>query len=151
MRTKDLLKIFAAGVVFIALAMLIASTAKNGRAPGNVLPFILLYITGSVCTAGSIADILAIKLYSALTGAAPEAAARKKMFSVMAAAGMPLIALGAYFCIIKAGIPYQDPTPQMQEYWQYYYDLGCKLIFCGGFLFSGGAVGLISVLYDKTR
>lgn len=38
----------------------------------------------------------------------------KKIFSSLIIAGAVILLIGLYYLIIKAGIPYQDPTTEMQ-------------------------------------
>ena len=38
----------------------------------------------------------------------------KKFFSSLIIAGAVILLIGLYYLIIKAGIPYQDPTTEMQ-------------------------------------
>lgn len=54
--------------------------------------------------------------------------------------GAILILTGLYYCVIKAGIPYQDPTLEMQI--QYAVDMGIgKVLVRNGFVIAmGGTV-----------
>ena len=38
----------------------------------------------------------------------------KVIFTAMIIAGVIILDIGLYYLIIKAGIPYQDPTPELQ-------------------------------------
>lgn len=62
----------------------------------------------------------------------------KSVISSVIIAGIILFAIGFYLAAIKGGIPYQDPTAQMQIKWQAYkmageYNMsaGLLLTFCG--------------------
>lgn len=48
--------------------------------------------------------------------------------------GAFLIAIGAYLCVIKAGLPYQDPTLEMQIKWSAYHTAGIYNLYCGAFV-----------------
>lgn len=65
-------------------------------------------------------------------------------------AGVILLITGAYYCVIKAGIPYQDPPPELQM--QYAVNMRIGEILTGrGFLITvcGGAVRLLVKLIWK--
>ena len=38
----------------------------------------------------------------------------KKLFTSILLAGILVLATGLYYMVIKAGIPFQDPTPELQ-------------------------------------
>lgn len=42
-------------------------------------------------------------------------------------AGIIILALGAYYLVIKAGIPYQDPPPELQMQYAVNYGIGTEL------------------------
>lgn len=46
----------------------------------------------------------------------------KSFFNSILLAGIVILIIGLYYMIIKAGIPYQDPTPELQL--QYSIDMG---------------------------
>ncbi|MBQ8541378.1 MAG: hypothetical protein IJ435_07890 [Clostridia bacterium] len=48
----------------------------------------------------------------------------KSVISSVIIAGIILFAIGFYLAAIKGGIPYQDPTAQMQIKWQAYHMAG---------------------------
>ena len=67
-------------------------------------------------------------------------------------AGVILLFIGSYYWMIKAGIPYQDPTLEMQI--QYTIDLRIGEILLGnGFLITicGGVIRLILGLIELIR
>ncbi|MCM1182684.1 MAG: hypothetical protein NC337_04830 [Roseburia sp.] len=56
-------------------------------------------------------------------------------------AGVIILLTGAYYLVIKAGIPYQDPTPEMQITYavnlrigEIVWGLGLKITVCGGII-----------------
>ena len=53
-------------------------------------------------------------------------------------AGIILIIIGFYFSVVKGGIPYQDPTVEMQIRWQAYHFAGECNIRTGIFLLLCG-------------
>jgi len=67
-------------------------------------------------------------------------------------AGMIIFFIGAYYCVIKAGIPYQDPPPELQI--QYAVNMGIgEILVKDGFLISicGGTARLLLKLAGKKR
>ena len=59
-------------------------------------------------------------------------------------AGLIILAIGAYFLLIKAGIPYQNPTAELEVQYAVNYGIGNILSKLGMLLaLSGGAVRLI--------
>lgn len=62
-------------------------------------------------------------------------------------AGLIILAIGAYFLLIKAGIPYQNPTAELEVQYIVNYGIGNILSKLGMLLaLSGGTVRLISWL-----
>lgn len=57
----------------------------------------------------------------------------KRFLSAVFFAGLIMFAMGIYYCIIKAGIPYQDPTPEMTLQYAIYMGVGDVLWKTGGF------------------
>lgn len=55
-------------------------------------------------------------------------------------AGVIMLAVGFYYQGIKAGIPYQDPTEEMQLQYTIYWKVGEELIYDG---FMIGSTGLV--------
>ena len=78
--------------------------------------------------------------------------ARYGLLNSLILAGVILIFMGLYYWMIKAGIPYQDPTLEMQI--QYTIDLRIGEILLGnGFLIAvcGGIIRLILGLIELIR
>ena len=78
--------------------------------------------------------------------------ARYGLLNSLILAGVILLFMGSYYWMIKAGIPYQDPTLEMQI--QYTIDLRIGQILLGnGFLIAicGGVIRLILKLIDLIR
>lgn len=75
----------------------------------------------------------------------------KKMCITVIVMGIVLLLAGMYFSVMKAGIPYQDPTPEMAE--QYARDewIG-RVSFCCGLVASLiGVTGVIITAVLKRR
>ncbi len=67
-------------------------------------------------------------------------------------AGIIILFIGVYYCVIKAGIPYQDPPLELQI--QYAINMGIgEILVRDGFLISicGGITRLIFKLVVKKR
>ena len=54
--------------------------------------------------------------------------------------GIIVSVIGFYASFFKAGLPYQDPTPEMDREWMFYYNFGRVAIPIGGTLVIIGAV-----------
>ena len=68
---------------------------------------------------------------------------KKRFSNVVTAvilAGIILIIIGFYFSVVKGGIPYQDPTVEMQIRWQAYHLAGEYNMKTGVFLLLCGAI-----------
>lgn len=68
----------------------------------------------------------------------------KCVFSAVLLAGVLLFLIGAYLCMVKAGIPYQDPTTEMTIQWTVYNIAGEYNLKCGAVTILIGIVGMIS-------
>ena len=55
----------------------------------------------------------------------------KKIFSSLIIAGAVILLIGLYYLIIKAGIPYQDPTTEMQIQYEINMGIGNVLSLTG--------------------
>jgi hypothetical protein len=55
----------------------------------------------------------------------------------IAAAGMLLFIGGLIYSIVFAGIPYQDPTPQMYATWKLHHRVGDLVILAGLVVLAG--------------
>jgi len=67
-------------------------------------------------------------------------------------AGIIIFLIGAYYCVVKAGVPYQDPPPELQI--QYAVDMGIgEILIRNGFLISlcGGIARLLFAAAVRTR
>ena len=74
----------------------------------------------------------------------------KIIFTAMIIAGVIILDIGLYYLIIKAGIPYQDPTPELQLKYSINMGIGEILTRTGLCITVIGAivritVGLISI------
>ena len=67
----------------------------------------------------------------------------KNVLYALLMAAVLLVFIGVYLCVIKAGIPYQDQTIEMQIKWQAYYTAGTYNLCCGMVIGAIAAVGLI--------
>lgn len=67
---------------------------------------------------------------------------KKKIVQVMAVSGGILVIAGLYFTMVKAGLPYQDPTPEMVS--QYERDMGIGMVL----LLAGLGTGIFSLVYS---
>ena len=79
---------------------------------------------------------------------------RYRMLNSLILAGVILLLMGLYYWTIKAGIPYQDPTLEMQV--QYTIDLrigeilmrnGFRIAICGGVIRL--ILGLIELIRER--
>lgn len=59
-------------------------------------------------------------------------------------AGCIILMMGAYYCVIKAGIPYQDPPLELQIQYAVNMGIGEQLVKNGFILIVGG--GMIRVI-----
>ena len=69
--------------------------------------------------------------------------------------GLPLVGLliliaGFLYFVIFAGLPYPDPTPELQAEWNYHENISWIILKIGGFVLF---VGLLAIpfLLKKTR
>ncbi len=67
-------------------------------------------------------------------------------------AGIIILSTGIYYCVIKAGIPYQDPPLELQIQYTINWEIG-NILVKEGFLLSicGGIAGLLYKLILKKR
>ena len=59
------------------------------------------------------------------------------------AAGAVLTVIGLYLLIVEAGIPYQDPTPEMTAHWMAANQAGERTLALGAPLLAVGGVGFL--------
>ena len=64
----------------------------------------------------------------------------KRVFTSIILAGILVLCAGLYYLVIKAGIPYQDPTPEMQLQYSINMGIGDVLTKMGIFTILAGAV-----------
>jgi hypothetical protein len=75
----------------------------------------------------------------------------KNFFSGFVVAGLINILLGLFYWIIKAGIPYQDPTLEMQINYAANMRVGDILIVIGAILFIIGILGKIVLYFFRNK
>ncbi len=56
---------------------------------------------------------------------------KKKIIQVIAVLGGILVIAGLYFTVVKAGLPYQDPTPEMVAQYERDTGIGMVLLLAG--------------------
>ena len=54
--------------------------------------------------------------------------------------GVMILLLGLYYLVIRAGLPYQDPTPEMQLQYAIHRGVGMALAKLGAVLTACGAI-----------
>jgi len=64
-------------------------------------------------------------------------------------AGVIILLIGFYFSMIKAGIPYQDPTTEMTIRWTAYYYAGTTCLQYGGIAFLVGVIGRVVCIFIR--
>lgn len=74
----------------------------------------------------------------------------KEISSAALFAGIIIFAIGAYYAVIKAGLPYQDPTIELQIRYATYYGVGDILLKWGSALALCGAI-VRSILWWSCR
>ena len=67
----------------------------------------------------------------------------KKLPLVLLSLGMALIAGGFVYDVMFAGIPYQDPTPQMQAGYDFHASVSAKIVQIGTLLVIASAVSFL--------
>lgn len=65
----------------------------------------------------------------------------KRLLGGLALAGAIILIFGLYFWLIRAGLPYQDPTPEMSFEWNVNYRVGEMLTLIGAVSFVAGLIG----------
>lgn len=66
-------------------------------------------------------------------------------------AGLIIFVIGCYYAIFKAGLPYQDPTLELQIKYSIHMGIGKSLIKCGGLTFFIGLVFRIIMIFIKKK
>ena len=64
----------------------------------------------------------------------------RRCCSTVFLAGLVILALGAYYAFVKAGVPYQDPTPEMQLSYAINEGIGRSQMIVGGIMAAAGGV-----------
>ena len=63
--------------------------------------------------------------------------------------GIIIFVLGTYAFLIKAGLPYPDPTPELARKWLFYYNFGKISMLSGVILLLTGIVFKIVLKLKK--
>jgi hypothetical protein len=64
--------------------------------------------------------------------------------------GFALILCGFFYDGLFAGIPYQDPTPELQERWEYYKSVASVFYKTGGMVLLLGSMA-IPTIWKRTK
>jgi hypothetical protein len=71
---------------------------------------------------------------------------------ILVGAGVLLILGGFFYDVIFAGIPYQDPTPEMSARYSFHAHIASTLRWCGlGTLLLGAAAGVGRPVWRRFR
>ena len=73
----------------------------------------------------------------------------KIIFNSIAIAGCLIFVVGIYYAVVKAGIPYQDPTPEMSLNYEVNLRVGEILLLLGAAAFAVGAAGRVIIRLAK--
>lgn len=69
---------------------------------------------------------------------------------ILIAAGLFLLFGGFVYDVIFAGIPYQDPTPEMSARYAYHQQIASIICWCGaGFFLFGSFAGIIRLVIRR--
>ena len=75
-----------------------------------------------------------------------------KISDAVLLAGLIILVIGLYYLVIKAGIPYQDPTVEMQIQYAIHHGIGSVLSKVGVILaLCGGIAWLVSRRVEHDR
>ena len=150
MKIKPLFKTLLIGIFLLLLAAVYAGLALLDIYTDTTV-FSLLYVSGFGMAFGSFADIFLIESYSVLRKRKLTESTAKRMFLFLIGVGAVILIIGFYFLFIKAGLPYQDPTEEMQKRWLLYKNIGEKLMICGFVSLSSGIIGRILCFITKVK
>lgn len=75
----------------------------------------------------------------------------RKIFNSLILSGIMIFIVGLYFWMIKAGLPYQDPTPEMSFNYAVNYRVGQVLLLLGAATLVIGGVGRIVIYMTEKR
>ncbi|MBR5421923.1 MAG: hypothetical protein IK115_12335 [Lachnospiraceae bacterium] len=64
----------------------------------------------------------------------------KKILTSVILSGVIILLIGFYYTAVKAGIPYQDPTPEMQYQYVINMRVGDSLLLMGAAMIVGGGI-----------
>lgn len=71
---------------------------------------------------------------------------------ILSAAGLFLLFAGFVYEVMFAGIPYQDPTPEMSARYARHVGIASTIRWCGaGVFFLGSSVGIVRRFARKTE
>ena len=149
MKIKPLFKTLLIGIFLLLLAAVYEGLAIFDIYYIEDLIICLLLVGGFGMTVGSFADIFLIESYSVLRKRKLTESTAKRMFLFLIGIGAVILIIGFYFLFIKAGLPYQDPTEEMQKRWLLYKNIGEKLMICGFVSLSSGIIGRILCFISK--
>lgn len=77
--------------------------------------------------------------------------ALKYLFHCGILAGVIVFVVGLYYMMFKAGIPYQDPTPEMTLHWTAAWYAGEACMKTGAAIFGTAVIGSIAVWLTQRR
>ncbi len=74
-------------------------------------------------------------------------------FNAVALAGIMIFFIGIYYCVFKAGIPYQDPPLELQIQYAIHMGIGEILVRDGFLIFICAGAGrlILKLVLKKTR
>ena len=76
----------------------------------------------------------------------------KDLFNGFIIAGVVIFMIGVYYAVVKAGIPYQDPTLELQIKYDVNSGIGSVLLRTGGVvLVIGGVLRIVTGIVSKKR
>ena len=76
----------------------------------------------------------------------------KDLFNGFIIAGVVIFMIGVYYAVVKAGIPYQDPTLELQIKYAVNSGIGSVLLRTGGVvLVIGGVLRIVTGIVSKKR
>lgn len=74
----------------------------------------------------------------------------RQIINAILLSGIIILFIGAYYCMIKAGIPYQDPTLELQMQYAINMEIGNILVRNGFWIFiCGGILRLVFKILAK--
>lgn len=64
----------------------------------------------------------------------------RQIVNAVLLAGVIIFFIGVYYCVIKAGIPYQDAPPELQMQYAVHMEIGETLVKNGFLIFAGAGI-----------